>query len=330
MPLFVFKLSNELRSLSRAEFRALIEAEALGRRYEFVGELAIADLGNDESARIAERMALLRSWGRILECVEIKKPSELITLVKKLQSEGFCVAIDCIRGFGKEVVEKALREGMKMRRCRDGERVAEVVLSEGLALAYEMKRVKRSYRFGSREPHKRPVYLPGTMKAWLARVFVNLARVRRGNTLFDPFCGVGGFALEACSMGIKCICADIDERMVRGARRNVAYYGCDDMVDICLCDAAQTPVANVDGIATDPPYGRMSTPRGYELNQLLMKFVEECVDVVHNHGYIVFAVPEAIDSAIYSIINKKGLKVVERLLNWVHGGLVRVLYVIQR
>ena len=44
-----------------------------------------------------------------------------------------------------------------------------------------------------------------TMKAGLSRLLVNLAGVREGQTVFDPFCGTGSIAVEAALMGMKTI-----------------------------------------------------------------------------------------------------------------------------
>jgi len=329
--IFVFKLSNELRALSKAEFRAVVEAEAPDSSYECLGELVFAEMSEDEAVNVASRMALIKSWGRLIDVCELNDVQDLVAFVKKLEEEGYCISIDCVRGYGKDLVHKALGRGMKVKSCREAknEPMAEVVLIDGIAVAYQVKRLKRSERFGHREPHRRPIYLPGTMKAWLARVFVNLARVRRGDTLLDPFCGVGGFALEACAMGIKCICCDIDLRMVCGARANVRHYGCEDLVEVLQCDAAMEPALRVDAIATDPPYGRMSVPRGRSLAELMTMFIRRCLDAVRNGGHVVFAVPEYIDPTIVRLLNELGLTIVERLLNWVHGGLVRVLYVVK-
>ena len=42
--------------------------------------------------------------------------------------------------------------------------------------------------------------------------------------LLDPFCGTGGFLIEAGLMGIKSIGYDINKIMIKGCKDNLEYF----------------------------------------------------------------------------------------------------------
>lgn len=92
-----------------------------------------------------------------------------------------------------------------------------------------------------------------TMKPGLSRLLVNLAGVREGQTVYDPFCGTGSIPIEAALMGMRAICSDISEKMAASASENLRAHGID-------CKAHQSDFfgtnETVDAIVTDLPYGR--------------------------------------------------------------------------
>ena len=113
-------------------------------------------------------------------------------------------------------------------------------------------------QFQRRRPHMRPFCRPVTMSPKLARVVVNLSRVREGEVLIDPFCGTGGILMEASSIGVRAVGMDIMDEMARGSRQNLRSYGLN--ADLIVGDALKMPFRDesADAIVADMPYGRSS------------------------------------------------------------------------
>lgn len=108
---------------------------------------------------------------------------------------------------------------------------------------------------------ERPVQDPlTTIPPKLARVLVNLTACRRGETLLDPFCGLGTILGEAVMRGLNVIGVDADPSRVDGARRNLRWllekYGAHAVVELYYGYAEELSKVMkgrlVDGVATEP------------------------------------------------------------------------------
>ncbi|MGC8505872.1 MAG: DNA methyltransferase [Thermoplasmata archaeon] len=124
----------------------------------------------------------------------------------------------------------------------------------------------------------RPFFSPVSMHPRYAKFLVNSTVCIPGDTILDPFCGTGGILIEAGLLGLKAIGNDVSLSMVMGARLNCKFYGLND-VRITNHDVSNLSLdENVDGIATDFPYGRNSAvfkTEGMDLyRNAFMKFHE--------------------------------------------------------
>lgn len=106
--------------------------------------------------------------------------------------------------------------------------------------------------FDLRRPGSRIFFHPGVMMPRLARALVNISLVRQGEFLLDPFCGTGGFILEAVMSGARGLGSDIDPSMVSGSRRNVTEG------DFFCAGATALPFrdSGIHAVVTDLPYGQ--------------------------------------------------------------------------
>jgi tRNA G10 N-methylase Trm11 len=59
----------------------------------------------------------------------------------------------------------------------------------------------------------------------LAKIMINLSEIKKGETLLDPFCGIGVILEEALLQGIKTIGIDKDKEAVSGAMKNMQWCG---------------------------------------------------------------------------------------------------------
>jgi tRNA (guanine10-N2)-dimethyltransferase len=106
--------------------------------------------------------------------------------------------------------------------------------------------------FDERNPGKRDFFHPGVMMPRIARTLVNIAGVRQGSRMLDPFCGTGGILIEAGLLGAHALGSDFDPLMVMGSRQNSPES------DLMLADATHLPLGDhtIDAVVTDFPYGQ--------------------------------------------------------------------------
>jgi len=129
--------------------------------------------------------------------------------------------------------------------------------------------------FSSRKPTDRPFFQPGSMDPMLARALVNLAGAGEGTRLLDPMCGTGGVLIEAGLVGAYPLGNDAQEKMARGARRNLSEYV--DDFDTWRGDATRLPLRDdsVDAVVFDAPYGRQSKIETHTLRDLVTGALSE-------------------------------------------------------
>ena len=122
---------------------------------------------------------------------------------------------------------------------------------------------KAEYDFDSRKSHMRPFPHPSSLHPKVARALVNLSEIKEKEILLDPFCGTGGFLIEAGLMGIRSIGYDINKIMIEGCIENLKYF------KISNAKIKKKNAVNIgdkfDYAVTDLPYGLNSTAMtGYE------------------------------------------------------------------
>ncbi len=148
---------------------------------------------------------------------------------------------------------------------------------------------RRSWK--TRRPRARPFFHPSALYSKFARLLVNLTHVREGEVLLDPFCGTGSVLIEAGFIGVQSIGVDISRRMCRGALSNLKHYKISD-ADIVAGDATRLPLLQVDGAATDIPYGRSSSTHKREVGSIAEDLLDELGTVLPKDRYACIVHPE--------------------------------------
>ncbi|HEC57192.1 MAG TPA: methyltransferase domain-containing protein [Candidatus Syntrophoarchaeum butanivorans] len=179
--------------------------------------------------------------------------------------------------------------------------------------------------FRDRLPHHRPFFAPGVLKPKLARALVNLSRLKPSERLLDPFAGTGGILLEAGLMGMVVMGLDIQEKMVRGASENLREL---EHASLILGDARTLPFkdASVDGVVTDPPYGRSSKIKGGSIEMLYRSALCE-INRILKYGR--FAVILA-DRPVEEVITEAGLLLIDRYSLRIHRSMIRWIYLLRK
>ncbi len=154
---------------------------------------------------------------------------------------------------------------------------------------------------------------------------VNLSKAVQGELFLDPFCGVGGIALEASLLGCDVIGMDAARRMVRGARRNLSHFGVRPF-GLVKGDARKIPLTRVEAIATDPPYGTQASTLKSSTRRILEDFLPRAREILPAGNRVVVASPLGIGSA--SVAEDSSFKVLDRHLVYVHRSLTREILVL--
>ncbi|UCE73436.1 MAG: methyltransferase domain-containing protein [Methanomassiliicoccales archaeon] len=296
---YIFELSGEHESLPQAEIVGSLEAQ--GAEFtieeEDFGVLVVRPRAMD-IGEMKNRLALSHYISKHLfscgaeELMKLTRPFEI--------GEGsFAVRARRIQRFHEQIDLKELEkivadnvEGDWEVDLENPNNKIRVIISKRGHIGLAQAKINRSV-FDERKVQKRPFFSPVSLHPRLARALVNLSRVKKGNRLFDPFCGTGGILIEAFLIGAKATGSDIDSRMVSGAKENLSSLNIDD-VEIFQADVeeAKDSVGEVDVIATDPPYGKSATTNKEELESLYIRSFLTFSEILKEKGYLSIVLPE--------------------------------------
>jgi len=175
-----------------------------------------------------------------------------------------------------------------------------------------------------RRPRARAFFHPSAIFPKFSRLLVNLSAVMAGETFLDPFCGTGSLLLEASEIGARPVGIDLHSKMVKGAHRNAGKFG-QDWLGVIRADARRMPLNKVDAIATDIPYGRVSTTSGSTSAAILEKLIKEAASILPDGKRLVVMHPKTLE-----VGETDGFELEEELHLPVHPKLTRTISVLRR
>lgn len=178
--------------------------------------------------------------------------------------------------------------------------------------------------FNPRKPQFRPFFHPTSMHPKIARLLVNLARIKKDDNVLDPFCGTGGILIEAGLMGIKVFGSDISERMIEGCRENLNFYNITGEIRTVDATKIDKEFHGIDAIVTDPPYGRSSAVFGGNKTELYKNFLKSAANSLKAKGTIVIVTPMEFSRKL------KGFEVIGKYSIRVHKSLTRRILVLSK
>lgn len=287
------ELSGEHPTLPRAEALAAMDAERVEVR-----EVA----WNPSLLRLDATGPVLRAVGRLglahVVCEELvhgdleelrayARSTDLAGRTFRTRAHGLRTGVDraAVEGalgadFGRTGRVDLENPGLEFR----------VLLADEFLLGRVIHAVDRS-GLESRKVARRSFNLPISLHPKLARALVNLSRVPSGGVLVDPFCGTGGILLEAAHLGMRTVGADLRRTMVVGARKALRPLGAD--AAFLVADAGRGPwrPGRIDGIATDPPYGRAASTGGESPMGLYERAISAFRDVLRTGGHAAVVLP---------------------------------------
>lgn len=338
-----FVLSGEHSSLPAAEVEAILESNGVEYSETFRSyRLLTLSARTQGLEAVSKRSLMYDSCGLILgECESNER--EIRALIKN-------TPLDRVAGNAKNFAVRSVRLGeanRSIRRVRIESMVGSLVKEHAPSLSVKLEApdllficvlYEDRFLFGisgyskpsglvaPRLPRRRPAFHPSTMPPKIARCMVNLARASPGALFADPFCGVGGIAIEAAVIGCKVLAADANLRMLKGARRNMNHFGF-EAEGLLKADARYLTFRGLSALATDPPYGRGSSTMGVKVATLVNEFLAGARDSLKRGSHICISSPKEIDVGAYA--RDAGFQVKERHLAKVHRSLTRQFLVLQ-
>ena len=256
---YLFLLSGDYIGLAKEEVLSLFDI----KNYKIVDKLLIIDLKNNEkiSTKSNKRLALTKRIYRFLfEC----KVNELIKIMENfdwnsIYKDSFRLRLhylnqNKLNKSSEKDFAKYIWRALKKPRVNLENPKTKIELFFVDDKAYCGLLIKENKEdFESRKAHLRPFPHPSSLHPKLARALVNITGIKDNETLLDPFCGTGGFLIEAGLMNIKIAGCDISKNMVKGSKENLKHFKIKNY-EIIDKDALKIN-KKLGYIVTDLPYG---------------------------------------------------------------------------
>jgi tRNA (guanine10-N2)-dimethyltransferase len=339
-----FLLSGEFETLSFSELKSILEAE--GYAYSIMEKLdqtvrLTADIesvkqvqrrsaytricaqelftcdANDEaitnSAAKTDFQGVLNE-GETFE-VRIRRIKEYSTKKDTMQLE---------RSLGKLILQQASKNRVNLK--TPDKTFFGILTNHKLVFGLRLAEIQPK-PFVERRPRKKPFFHPSAMNAKLARCMVNLVQPRTGALVLDPFCGTGTTVLEAALIGCKPIGADVQRRMINGARKNLSHFGTKAEA-LIIADARQLPLTRVDCVVTDPPYGKSATTLKSSTRAIVEAVLKSASTLLREGQRICMASPKTLHIA--ELGESLGYTHLESHFAYVHRTLTREVAVFQK
>lgn len=300
MEVFV-ELALDHPTLPLAEARAIFDL-AGGSIEEAVPGIALGRATPDAASLFSRRAALAFAIGERWADEETSDAFEGAIALHHTQGRSFAVRVRRVEGRRADVDSSAFARGLGERLLgREGNGPVRldapdveihVLLSSRIVGGPVLARVDRK-AFEARHVRHRPFFSPVVLHPRTARALVNLARIRPGDRVLDPFCGTGGLLLEAGLVGARVWASDIDPRMVAGTRLTLEHFGIGNLVaeERDVGEAPEFVGVPVDAIVSDPPYGRSATMAREEARRLYGRFFSAARQALKQGGRLVAGFP---------------------------------------
>lgn len=337
---YFVQLSGENPELARAEIESLTRQLPFKIVISQKSRILMVQGENNPIEFLLERAALAQRGGIILgELSHVDSPTDNISeeCWKRtiMPSDGFSVRTLCIDTqleLKKRIeIERSLGAyirnitGARVNLKTPAINIVVIILPEQVFVCKTVEsRLRKSLR--GREPGKKPFFHPSMMNSILARAMCNLAGVKPGSTVLDPFCGGGGILCEAAYIGATAIGLDVNWKLLGGARKNL-----DEITGryaVIQSDARCPPLQSVEHIVTDPPYGRSSSTRGNESKRLFESLLNIAPSLLPS-GVENLCICGSTEIQLPDMIQAMGFKIGFDIKESVHSGLIREIVTVK-
>jgi len=124
----------------------------------------------------------------------------------------------------------------------------------------------------------------------LAKIMINLAELKKGETMLDGFCGIGVILSEALMQGINVIGIDKDKEAILGAKKNLEFFGFKkENYSLINNDSVKIKIKEVDSFVSEPELGILLKKMQSEKSalEITSKFEILIIKVLNNFKEIV-------------------------------------------
>ncbi|WP_407423078.1 TIGR01177 family methyltransferase [Methanobrevibacter sp.] len=335
--------SQEHPELPKAELRAVMDCESIDADIEVITEGLVIlkeiqdDKCDDYYETLTKRLGYTHEIHEIIRTSSVENLNEDVASinwgeyigetfavrVKRFHSEIDTVAYE--RKIGSLILENCDDTKVNLKKPESLVRI--VAFEKVIYIAIEKIKLNKKH-FEESKPHKRPFFYPGSMSPKLARCMVNLARVKEGQLVLDPFCGTGGILIEAGIIGCKVVGSDIYWKMKNGTAINLEHYGITDYRTFNLDVRELKMYEMVSAVVTDPPYGISTTTGDIDGEEIFREFFKSIYDNMLDDAYLCMASPHYVD--LKPMADDVGFEIVEQYGIKMHRSLTRIISVIRK
>ncbi|MDW8092355.1 MAG: DNA methyltransferase [Nitrososphaerota archaeon] len=323
----LYLLSGECPELAFAELRSLAKVLTLENEPELItSRLAKLECPRDKSLEMLRRSAFLKElsvYHGTLNRIEGELPLQVA------DGERVAVRVKKLGNLSVPSIELERRVGANIKRANPNvkidlerpTRTIRVYVDPSVVVLATLLVERGSREFEWRSPAKRPFRHPSLLQPKLARCMVNLTETPIGGVILDPFAGTGSIPIEATILGYEAIGIEIRRWIARGGYRNLVSLKPGDG-HMVVGDARRLPLhRQVDGVATDPPYGKSTYVSGRDLRALINDFLSEISSYLRRGAKMVISYPST--GPIREVIEGSGLEVSGSYSYFVHSSLIR-------
>ncbi|RLI77663.1 hypothetical protein DRP05_09455 [Archaeoglobales archaeon] len=316
---YLFYLSGENEKLAKSEVKFLLKSYSEFRLIDEDRQILVC-----EGEGNLERLALTHEVCNFVTSCEIKELHNVFENIG-FPDTALCVRVTNIGGKKLDAakVERELgailwRRGAKIS-VSNPEVVIRVYLSNKAFVGFLIHRTNTK-QFLIRKPTNKPFFMPNVVLPRFARALVNLSGVRENELLLDPMCGTGTFLIEAGLMKIRILGIEPFEKIVKGCRKNLEYYGLEP--NVLMGDAKKLPFKDdsVDSIVTDFPYLQSTKSYG-NLMELYHKATEEFSRVLKPERFAVIVSNVDVDELLNDYF-----RIIDKFYQRIHRNLTRRIY----
>lgn len=332
MKTYAFELSGEHETLPRSEALALTEVySSKHREVCLLDQCLLVEAEGLDFKALGRRLAMAHSIIEVMVVCEarLEDLAEAVTRID-IPAKSYRIRAKRVKqaampgdAVEKEVGRILFRRGFRADLKSPEIKLRAVITGDKIVLGQEIACPDRS-GFESRRPHLKPFFHPGVLMPRMARALVNLSQAMPGERLLDPFAGTGGILVEACLIGIKGIGIDVQKRLIRGARANIACLDCSLMTG----DAKRLPFKDksIDAAVLDTPYGRSALIEARSKEALLDESLAELHRVLKLGRRMVIVS----DRPIEVQVSAAGFEIIQKHFDRVHRSLTRHIFVCER
>lgn len=284
-------LSGENPDLALGELKGVLKALGGATVAKVDGRAVIFDKEVPDGTAV--RMGLCHFSGSLFGTCEAVQPEieELIGKYLDSSNKKKSISVKAVSPEGKEHLSthslfKTFDRISREREFKVHHRAPDVrvflIVGSSVYIGTILKETRRELprkRRGSSMPFRRPI----VMEPPLARSMVNLSGLPPGSLIIDPFLGPGGLAIEAGHLKYKVIGVEKDPEILNGAISNIRSQGLEDHIQVHGGDSRYLDredwwkeLGDIDGIVTDPPFGRSAPLMGEDPSELLREVLSKC------------------------------------------------------